>query len=709
MLGTMCGDRGYSAGVMHCVESRRGRTVADLLGTKKFVRVFLEKVTEHIEYLEKNLLHMETDPENTERIQAAFRSCHTIEGSFLSMGFSRLGELAHVMANLLECVSNSSLGVSPSTVDLLLRGVHTMKRLRNDMLQLGSEPDLDISDLVSSLKSCTQHEILSPPTGSCSAKKRDSAPTHTAFVHPVGDCAKKDFLVRVRVVENCSMKEVRAYLVINRLQDMEAEVISITPPFEDLEAENFGRDFSVMVRAACDPDQLAACIRTISEIEEVQVSPLRKEKIPSQPVQETVESREKPRLNHRQKKAAWVAVEQLDSLLDLVGELLIDCSQLKDNIRRLNEEHNKSPFKSSLDDTITHMSLVANELQTEIMKARMIPLTEVFHSLPPVVRDLARTSGKEIDFSMEGEETELDCSILEEMSNPLIHLLQNAIDHGIEEKNERKRAGKPERGHIFLKAYQEEGSVVIMVKDDGMGIPLSKVRSSALEMGLFTPENLSNMTDREIIEIIFHPDFSMKNRGTDVSTRGSGMDMVKRTLKRAKGQVCIQSAEGRGTTVSLRLPLTLDVVRALIVRTDGAVYALPLSEVVEIEKIHTKETHRVNTVLTTIFRGNTLSLFELRELLSSRQTKHPEEKETPEFLHAIVVNTTGGRAGLVVEEIMGKEGIVIQTLGSCIGDTPGLRGAAILGDGGIALVLDVAGLFWNFPGQKANDRCPEKY
>ncbi len=671
--------------------------MTDRFDVNKYVGVFLEEVDEHLESLEENLVQLEKDPEDTERVQAIFRSYHTIKGSSASMGFCRLSELAHLMENILDAVRSGSLAVTPSMVDILLRGVDAMRRLREEIPLLGAEPELDISHHVCALKNFLQEKETSPlPREESGEKEEDEDASGARETSIAGEnTEKKDYLVRVMLAEDCSMKGVRAYLVINRLQEEGVEVTSTTPPLSDLETENFSREFTMEVRTSLLPAQLAEDIRKIAEIEDVDLSSLEEEEA-FQPEQETEGEEEKPRFSHNLKKTVWVDMERLDALLNLVGELVIDRSRLEDSIQRLGEQDDFTRLQDSLDDTITHIGRVTNELQMEIMKARMLPLAEVFNRFPRMVRDLARTSGKEIDFTIEGEETELDRSLLEEITDPLIYLLRNAIDHGIEDKEERMRAGKDGRGHVLLKAYQEENSVVIMVKDDGKGIPLAKLRSRALEMGLVISEEPAKMSDREIMEVIFHPGFSTNDQVTDVSGRGVGMDIVKRNIERVNGQALVQSEEGRGTTFYLRLPLTLAIVRALMIRANDSMYALPLSDVVEIEKVRKRDTHWVNKVLTTLFRGDTLPLLELKDLIHSRKAEYTKEKEIPDVLYTIVVNTSRVKAGLVVDEILGEQEIVIKSLGSFIGDIRGLGGATILGDGRISLVLDVASLLWRF-------------
>jgi two-component system chemotaxis sensor kinase CheA len=440
-------------------------------------------------------------------------------------------------------------------------------------------------------------------------------------------------------------------------------------------------------------------VESVAEVEKVEIEvqeelPEEKVEVKEEEEKEIVSTAGQKKAAKSLKKTVRVDVERLDALLNLVGELVIDRARLGDTIQRLRDFKELSHFRDLLSDTNTHIGRIINELQMEIMKARMLPLAEVFNRFPRMVRDIARNSGKEVDFVVQGEETELDRSLLEEITDPLIHLLRNAVDHGIESREERIAQGKPPRGRVLLKAYQEENSVVIMVQDDGRGLDTGKIRNKALRLGLASQEELEKMSDREVMEFIFYPGFSTNDQVTDVSGRGVGMDIVRRNMERVNGQVRIESEAGKGTTFYLRLPLTLAIIRALLVQVDGGIYSIPLADVVEIEKVKRENTYWVNKTLTALFRGKVLTLLRLKDLLQSKKAEYFEGEETPEVLYTVVVNAARAMAGLVVDEIIGEQEIVIKSLGSYIGDVRGLSGATILGDGRVSLIVDVPSLLW---------------
>ncbi|HSV30827.1 MAG TPA: chemotaxis protein CheA [Atribacteraceae bacterium] len=668
----------------------------DQFDINKYVGVFLEEADEHIERLEENLVQLEKEPGNRELVQAAFRSFHTIKGSSGSMGFARMMELAHIMENVLEGVRGGRLEPAPLLIDALLRGVDLLKILRNDISFLGQEPDVDIGTVVSLLKSFLSEKPganPSPPMDSKLRPERLAETTEGSFTR------KKDLNLQVILNAECSMKGVRAYLVINRLQEAGVTAVSTNPSLADLETENFGQEFTVIIQTEKGEENIRRIVESIAEIDRVEFlqdidqEALQKSDVP----QKVVEKRgEEEKLSRNLKKTVRVDVERLDALLNLVGELVIDRARLEDTIQKFSDAHSNNGLQEILTETTTHIGRVTNELQMEIMKARMLPLSEVFNRFPRMVRDLARQSGKDVDFIVEGEETELDRSLLEEITDPLIHLLRNAVDHGIEEREERLSRGKPERGTILLKAYQEENSVVILIRDDGKGMSLERLRSRMLQLSLFTGDEVAQMTDQEVLEIIFTPGFSTSTVVTDVSGRGVGMDIVKKNIERVNGQVLLESDEGKGTSFYLRLPLTLAIVRALLIKADHSIYALPLNAVVEIEKVERKQACWVNKVLVSVFRDQTLPLLRLDDLLRSRKAEFVESAPVPETLYVIVVKIARNMAGLVVDEIIGEQEIVIKSLGSFVGDIRGLGGATILGDGRISLILDVASLLWKF-------------
>ncbi len=667
--------------------------MAETFDMERYLGVFLEEVEEHIERLEENLVQLEKSPEDESLVQAIFRSFHTIKGSSSSMGFQKMMELAHLMENLLDGVRKKTIAVTPELVDTLLRGVDLLKFMRNGIALEGKEPEVETGEIVKML----QHFL----------GKREEAKGEKVQEAPFEEAEKvlkeeREYTVRVFLALDCSMKGVRAYLVINRLQESGIDVVSTSPALTDLESERFGQSFDVLVRSELPPEEIQKIVESVAEVEKAEVIVHARE-VPREEAERKGEekeerikapSQEKKRITGGLKKTVRVDVERLDALMNLVGELVIDRARLEDIIRKLQESRELAHLRTLLADTTTHIGRVTNELQMEIMKARMLPLAEVFNRFPRMVRDLARNFGKEIDFVIEGEDTELDRSLIEEITDPLIHLLRNAVDHGIEPPEERKSIGKPPRGRILLKAYQEENSVVILVQDDGRGIDVEKIRKKALALGLATQEELARMSDREAIEFIFYSGFSTNEKVTDVSGRGVGMDIVRRNIERVNGQVHVESEKGKGTTFFLRLPLTLAIIRALLVRVNGAIYSIPLADVVEIEKIEKKNTYWVNKTLTSLFRGKTLPLLRLQDLLEGKKAEYEEGMEIPEVLYTVVVNTARVLAGLVVDEIVGEQEIVIKSLGSYIGDVRGLGGATILGDGRVSLIVDVASLLW---------------
>jgi len=646
--------------------------LGDTFDVSHYLGVFIEEAKEHIESLEENLVKLEKEPYNQDLIQAIFRSFHTIKGSSGSMGFQQMTELAHLLENLLDRVRRGEVSVSSSLIDLLLQGVDFLKRMLEEITKKGQEPDWNMEEIFSALQDFRGEK-----------EKDDSG----------------EYWLTVKLASDCSMKGVRAYLVISRLQDSGIEVVNTVPSLSDLEGENFGQSFDILVRTALPPEEVAKIVGSVAEIERVEVKEGEEEeknRIEEKEEKNTIPPTGEQKITTNLKKTVRVDVERLDSLLNLVGELVIDRTRLEDIIQRLKDYQELVQFREILSDTTTHIGRVTNDLQMEIMKARMLPLAEVFNRFPRLIRDLARQSGKEIDFIIEGEETELDRSLLEEITDPLIHLLRNAVDHGIESREERINKGKPPQGKVILRAYQEENSVVIVVEDDGRGLDVEKIKDKVVGMGLVTPEEVSKMSEREIVDFIFYPGFSTSDEVTEVSGRGVGMDVVKRNIERVNGQVRVESQLGVGTTFYLRLPLTLAIIRALLVKVGESIYSIPLSDVVEIEKVEKKDTYWVNRVLTTLFRGKTLPLLWLEALLDSRKYNFISEDEIPEVLYTVVVSASSSLAGLVVDEVLGEQEIVIKSLGSYMRDVRGLGGATILGDGGISLIIDVASLLWKF-------------
>ncbi len=375
--------------------------------------------------------------------------------------------------------------------------------------------------------------------------------------------------------------------------------------------------------------------------------------------------------------------------MNLVGELVIGKTRLLQIGSELADNYHLGDISSSLNEVTAQVGQITNELQEEVMRARMLPIEQVFNKFPRLVRDLARTAGKQINFVVEGKETEIDRSVLEEIGDPLIHILRNAIDHGIEMPEERKKAGKPAEGNVYLGARHEENHIVVEITDDGRGIDPNKLKDKAINKGFITPEAAEKMSDRDAYELMFLSGFSTAEKVSEISGRGVGMDVVRSNIKKINGSVGIESEMGRGTKFTIKLPLTLVIVDALIVVLSGKLYAIPLSMVKEVLRLGKGDIKLVDKLETILLRGSVLPLLRLNELFGHIGSK---ERKDGRGLHVVVVGYGDNRVGLIVDHLVSKMEIMIKALGDYLGDVDGISGATILGDGKVALVIDPVAL-----------------
>ncbi|NLW06722.1 MAG: chemotaxis protein CheA, partial [Clostridia bacterium] len=499
--------------------------------------------------------------------------------------------------------------------------------------------------------------------------------------------------------EGCQMKSARAYLVFNNLKDL-GEVIKSVPHTRELEEEKFDNSFTLVFVSREDADTLANVVKSVSEIKEVTVEPIRLDDdeqtkeaaaatapVAGRTGREAPERRDSKNGEFRISQTVRVDVQRLENLMNLVGELVIDRTRLAEIENALKTRLGREELLETLEEVSLHIGRITTELQEEIMKARMFPIDQVFNRFPRMVRDLAQKAGKEIDFIIEGRETELDRTVIEEIGDPLIHLLRNAIDHGIEAPEERLRQGKPRHGTVQLKAFQQENQIVITVEDDGAGMDSEKIKNTALSKGLLTPEAASRLSPREALQLIFLPGFSTSETITDVSGRGVGMDIVRNNIEKINGSIDIQSTPGKGTLFTIKLPLTLAINRSLLVNAGSRVLAIPLANVSEIIEVQPSQVQYIQRRKVVIVRDRVLPLISLNKALGLGK-----EQETDTSYTVVIVSLAEKRLGFIVDNLIGEQEIVIKSLGSYIGKVQGIAGATILGDGSVALILDIGSL-----------------
>lgn len=699
------------------------------MDTSEYIALFLEEAGEQIDILEQDILQLEQSP-SQEILNEIFRAAHTLKGSSRAMGFTAMGELTHAMEDVFDALRKGEISVSTEMVNRLFDALDTLKAMRDQVAEGGSS-DITCEDLVKSLRDVLKGANADASVSSASPAEQKHADAGISLQEHERDaaCAAVDnglsvYQFTVRLAEDTLMKSVRALMVLQAIDASGGTVLASNPDEEALDNEQFGDSFLLLVATDKPVDNLRHVLLQISEIRDVEVQPWAEKISPARqpvPAGEAINpspeaKTEEPSSPQPASSAAAadrggsrtpavsqtvrVDVQRLDTLLNLVGELVIDRTRVAQLGREFETRFQHDEMVDSLLETAAHIGRITDELQEHIMKARMLPIEQVFNRFPRMIRDLAQKFGKEVRLVMEGQETELDRSVIEMISDPLIHMLRNSVDHGIEPPEEREALGKPRQGTIRLSARHEENYILIEIEDDGRGMDPAHLREVAVRKGVLTRDAADRLTDREALGLIFAPGFSTAKQVTEVSGRGVGMDIVRSNIQRVGGIVDVDSTPGKGTRFSIRLPLTLAIIRALLVRVSAEVYAIPLGSVLETLKIHPESLQFVGRQPAIVLRGRTLPLISLRKhFYDEFSDVSPCQGDQPMFV--VVIGLGERQIGLVVDHLIGEQEIVIKSLSRHLGDINGFSGATILGDGRIALILEVADIFNNISARAA--------
>ena len=689
----------------------------------QYLEIFLDETKEHLQSLSDQFMILEQEPDNMDTINEIFRSAHTLKGMAGTMGYKRLQALTHDMENVFSEVRNNTIKVDSQMVDLLFQVLDALEEYTENIQNTTEEGTNDNEHLIKALKDYLDGNAVGAAPAAPAATSEpaaESAPAQTASASAdpskekwrdikLGDTensvlaeavkqGKKVYGVSVYVQESCILKAARAFLVFKALEDL-GEIMVSVPSAQDIEDERFDFDFSMIVISEADAEAVKKAVLDVSEIEaayvgevevkvpetkaEVQVAQAEEAVKADAPQQNAVAKQEKkPAGKPIVNRTVRVDIEKLDSLMNLVSELIIAKNSLVSTSTQEGMLTN-----SVFNEQMEYLEGVTTNLHESVMKVRMVPIESVVQKFPKMIRDLSKKLDKKMTLYMSGEETELDRTVVDEIGDPLMHLLRNSADHGLESAQVRKERGKPEMGSIFLDAYQEGNSVIIEVRDDGNGIDVEAVKAKAIARGAITEEQAENMSDKDIIGLLFLPSFSTAKQVTDVSGRGVGLDVVKSKIESLSGEVDVRTKLGEGSTFIIRLPLTLAIIQALMVEVGGEKYAISLGSIQTLEDIDPNEIEYVQAKEVINLRGTVIPLIRLNEVLDNESTKSPDEN-----LLVIIVKKGDKLAGLVVDEVMGQQEIVIKSLGKYINKQKIISGATILGDGEIALILDTNAL-----------------
>ncbi|MEK5134080.1 chemotaxis protein CheA [Bacillus sp. FSL W8-0645] len=670
------------------------------MDVNQYLDIFLDESREHLQTCNEKLLDLEKNPTDLQLVNDIFRAAHTLKGMSATMGYADMAQLTHHLENMFDAIRNEQMIVTPESMDTMFEALDHLEAMVQSIAE-GGDGKRDVTEISKKLDVTGSHAEAAPSveTAAVSAAAANDL-DYNEFERTVLDEAReqgfKCYELNVTLSDACLLKAVRVYMIFERLNEA-GEVVKTVPNAELLESEDFESEFSISYLSKQPMDVVKKIVMTISEVEQVEISevsafeeatPAEKQEAKPEQKKEEVSvpaakapANDAPKANGNNGAAAGgtktirVNIDRLDSLMNLFEELVIDRGRLEQIAKEL--ENNE------LTDTVERMTRISGDLQSIILNMRMVPVETVFNRFPRMIRQLTKELNKKIELIIEGADTELDRTVIDEIGDPLLHLLRNSLDHGIESPEERVKKGKPEKGTVLLKAYHSGNHVFIEVEDDGGGINRKKVLEKALERGVITEREAETIEDHQIDSLIFAAGFSTADEISDISGRGVGLDVVKNKLESLGGSVSINSTEGQGSLFSIQLPLTLSIISVLLVKLEEETFAIPISSIIEtavIKKSDILQTHDREVI---DFRGFIVPVVYLK-----KQFYVPNANELEEELHIIVVRKGDKLTAFVVDSFIGQQEVVLKSLGDYLPNVFAISGATILGDGQVALIVD---------------------
>ncbi|WP_027437873.1 chemotaxis protein CheA [Lachnospira multipara] len=697
------------------------------MDVSQYLEIFIDESNEHLQSISDGVMVLEKEPDNQDTINEIFRAAHSLKGMAGTMGYKRMQNLTHDMENVFSEVRNGNINVTSEMCDVLFQCMDALETYVSNIQANQDEGTDDNEDIIKALNAFIagvggdKKDKKDTPKEEAAKEEaaKEEAPKEEAGKAAAGDALEgltlADFEkaavneaieknisvynIKVSVEESCVLKAARAFLVFKNLEG-HCEVIKSDPTTQDIEDERFDFDFRILITTEEPLDTIINIIKSVSEIkdaeskqvtekigEEAEKEEVKQETKPAKQETKPAKPAAKPAGKEAAKPAAKpvshtvrVDIEKLDVLMNLVSELIIAKNGL---VSASNDGENGGIKSANFTEQIEYLERVTTNLHESVMKVRMMPIESVISKFPRMVRDLSKKLDKKMELYITGEDTELDRTVIDEIGDPIMHMIRNSADHGLEPTEVRIERGKPEAGTIELNAFQEGNNVVIEVKDDGNGVDTERVKAKAVEKGAITQEQADSMTEKEAIDLLFRPSFSTAEKITDVSGRGVGLDVVKSKIEALGGDVEVKSVFGQGSTFSIRLPLTLAIIQALMVKLGDEKYAISLGSIETIEDIAISEIKYVHAKEVIHLRGSVIPLIRLREILDV-----PGEPEESDTIVVVIVRKGDKLAGLVVDSLIGQMEIVIKSLGKYISINKMISGATILGDGSVALIID---------------------
>lgn len=698
------------------------------MDVSQYLEIFIDETNEHLQNLSDCIMTLEKEPDNKDTINEVFRAAHSLKGMAGTMGFKRMQHLTHDMEDVFQEVRSDKIRVNSKMIDILFECLDALDKYLENVKETSDEGTEDNEAIIKELNDFIAQSEGKETASSVEATEIKETPmqeedgstkkfmeieltnSEKEAVKNAEGSGKHVYGFTVYIHQDCLLKAARAFLVFKAVEDF-GEIIVYRPSSQDIEDEKFELDFSFFLASEDALDKIIAAAKAVSEIdtvlaEEVKSDILEKKEemalVAEKPaaVQETAEAKPAAVEDTAKKtqsaaakkttsnkpvtsRTVRVDIEKLDALMNQVSELII----AKNSLVSISTTEGGNFENQTFHEQIEYLERITTSLHESVMKVRMVPIESVVNKFPRMIRDLSRKLNKSMELYMSGEDTELDRTVVDQIGDPLQHLLRNSADHGLESAEVRKQRGKPEKGAIYLNAFQEGNNVIIEVSDDGNGIDTEKVKEKAVERGVITPEQAENMSQKEIINLLFIPSFSMAKQITDISGRGVGLDVVRSNIEALGGDVEVSSTLGEGSKFTVRLPLTLAIIQALMVEIRQEKYAIALGSIQNIEDIPVKDIRYVEAKEVIHLRGMVIPLIRMDKILDIEPLE-----EDPESLTVVIVKKGDKYAGLVVDNLIGQQEIVIKSLGKFIKNNKIISGATILGDGEVALILDVNAL-----------------
>ncbi len=677
----------------------------------QYLQIFIEETNEHVQSLNQCLLQLEKDPEDKNVLNEIFRVAHTIKGMAGTMGFTKMTKLTHVMENVLQAIRSDEIKVTSELVDVLFKCLDALENYVSCVIATNGEGDKEYKDIIAALNGILEKKgaVSDSPQGQAinsipSSENEKYITAQLEFdefeqhaVNKAIDLGMNALKITIALNKGCLLKAARAFIIFQTLERY-GEIIKAQPVVQDIEDEKFDFEFTVIVLSKESEQLFSKELNSIAEVEAVITKSLNKfeglhiendknneadskanEHVEGAVAKES-EAQDTTKQSVAPKKAqrtVRVDIDRLDILMNLVGELIITKTRL--------EETDITSKPQEYHETLEYLERITTNLNDAVMKVRMVPVETVFNRFPRMIRDISKDLGKEIELIMSGEETELDRTVIDEIGDPIIHLLRNSCDHGLESIEKRRQLGKPEVGKINLTAYQSGNNVIIEVADDGAGINTEKIRAKAIENGIITKEKAAAMTQQEAIELLFRPSFSTAEKITGLSGRGVGLDVVKTKIEQLGGTVEVETQSGKGSRFLIKLPLTLAIYQALLVNVGSEKYAIPLGSIYQIYNWNAEDVKTVQGQDIILLRNMVVPITRLADSLEVPDSNSRTQKQ----LKIVIVRKGEKLTGLVVDSVIGQQEIVIKSLGKLLSGIKYLAGATILGDGNVALIIDV--------------------